>query len=93
MTAHFRLPTGRSYDVRTSELARDGQHAEVVCNVHLLDNTVHVFRVNVSTAGVATIWPFWGAMLHLILRSHGHLQRPGTGDRMFSVMRQTPKKI
>ncbi|XP_048873028.1 tyrosine-protein phosphatase non-receptor type 4-like isoform X3 [Brienomyrus brachyistius] len=46
MTAHFRLPAGRSCDVRTSELARDGQHAEVVCNVHLLDNTVHVFSVN-----------------------------------------------
>lgn len=49
MTARFRLPAGRSYNVRASELARDRQHTEVVCNIVLLDNTVQPFKVNVST--------------------------------------------
>lgn len=49
MTARFRLPAGRTYNVRASELARDRQHTEVVCNILLLDNTVQAFRVNVST--------------------------------------------
>lgn len=48
MTARFRLPAGRTYNVRASELARDRQHTEVVCNIFLLDNTVQAFRVNVS---------------------------------------------
>lgn len=48
MTARFRLPAGRTYNVRASELARDRQHTEVVCNILLLDNTVQAFRVNVS---------------------------------------------
>ncbi|XP_006529317.1 tyrosine-protein phosphatase non-receptor type 4 isoform X2 [Mus musculus] len=46
MTARFRLPAGRTYNVRASELARDRQHTEVVCNILLLDNTVQAFRVN-----------------------------------------------
>uniref|UniRef100_A0A4W5NB08 Tyrosine-protein phosphatase n=1 Tax=Hucho hucho TaxID=62062 RepID=A0A4W5NB08_9TELE len=46
MTARFRLPAGRSYNVRASELARDSQHTEVVCNILLLDNTVQSFKVN-----------------------------------------------
>ncbi|XP_041505169.1 tyrosine-protein phosphatase non-receptor type 4 isoform X2 [Microtus oregoni] len=46
MTARFRLPSGRTYNVRASELARDRQHTEVVCNILLLDNTVQAFRVN-----------------------------------------------
>uniref|UniRef100_A0A3P8ZII6 Tyrosine-protein phosphatase n=1 Tax=Esox lucius TaxID=8010 RepID=A0A3P8ZII6_ESOLU len=46
MTARFRLPAGRSYNVRASELARDRQHTEVVCNILLLDNTVQAFKVN-----------------------------------------------
>lgn len=48
MTARFRLPAGRSYDVGALEEARERQHAQVVCNVLLLDNTVQTFRVNVS---------------------------------------------
>lgn len=48
MTARFRLPAGRTYNVRASELARDRQHTEVVCNILLLDNTVQAFRVHVS---------------------------------------------
>lgn len=48
MSSRFRLPAGRSYNVRASELARDRQHTEVLCNIILLDNTVHPFKVNVS---------------------------------------------
>uniref|UniRef100_A0AAY4CNU7 Tyrosine-protein phosphatase n=1 Tax=Denticeps clupeoides TaxID=299321 RepID=A0AAY4CNU7_9TELE len=51
MTASFRLPAGRNYNVRASELARDGQHSEVVCNVLLLDNTVQAFKVNKHDQG------------------------------------------
>ncbi|KAG7463868.1 hypothetical protein MATL_G00181290 [Megalops atlanticus] len=51
MTARFRLPAGRSYNVRASELARDRQHTEVVCNVLLLDNTVQTFKVNKHDQG------------------------------------------
>uniref|UniRef100_A0A673H6N2 Tyrosine-protein phosphatase n=1 Tax=Sinocyclocheilus rhinocerous TaxID=307959 RepID=A0A673H6N2_9TELE len=46
MTARFRLPAGRSYNVRATELARDRQRTEVVCNILLLDNTVQPFKVN-----------------------------------------------
>ncbi len=48
MTARFRLPAGRSYDVGALEEARERQHVQVVCNVLLLDNTIQTFRVNVS---------------------------------------------
>ncbi|GAA6081572.1 tyrosine-protein phosphatase non-receptor type 4 isoform X1 [Tachysurus ichikawai] len=48
MSSRFRLPAGRSYNVRASELARDRQHTEVLCNVVLLDNTIQPFKVNVS---------------------------------------------
>uniref|UniRef100_A0A6Q2XID3 Tyrosine-protein phosphatase n=1 Tax=Esox lucius TaxID=8010 RepID=A0A6Q2XID3_ESOLU len=51
MTARFRLPAGRSYNVRASELARDRQHTEVVCNILLLDNTVQAFKVNKQHLG------------------------------------------
>lgn len=51
MTARFRLPAGRSYNVRASELARDRQHTEVVCNVLLLDNTVQAFKVSKHDQG------------------------------------------
>lgn len=50
MSARFRLPAGRSYNVRATELERDRQHTQVVCNILLLDNTVQAFKVNVSTA-------------------------------------------
>ncbi|XP_012876122.1 PREDICTED: tyrosine-protein phosphatase non-receptor type 4 [Dipodomys ordii] len=51
MTSRFRLPAGRTYNVRASELARDRQHTEVVCNILLLDNTVQAFRVNKHDQG------------------------------------------
>ncbi|XP_043916669.1 tyrosine-protein phosphatase non-receptor type 4 [Protopterus annectens] len=51
MTARFRLPAGRTYNVRASELARDRQHTEVVCNVLLLDNTLQPFKVNKNDHG------------------------------------------
>lgn len=50
MSARFRLPAGRSYNVRATELERDRQHTQVVCSVLLLDNTVQAFKVSVSTA-------------------------------------------
>uniref|UniRef100_A0A3B5M6Y1 FERM domain-containing protein n=1 Tax=Xiphophorus couchianus TaxID=32473 RepID=A0A3B5M6Y1_9TELE len=51
MSARFRLPAGRSYNVRATELERDRQHTQVVCNVLLLDNTVQAFKVNKSDHG------------------------------------------
>ncbi|XP_057361688.1 tyrosine-protein phosphatase non-receptor type 4 isoform X5 [Manis pentadactyla] len=51
MTSHFRLPAGRTYNVRASELARDRQHTEVVCNILLLDNNVQAFKVNKHDQG------------------------------------------
>lgn len=51
MTARFRLPTGRTYNVRASELARDRQHTEVVCNILLLDNTIQAFKINKHDQG------------------------------------------
>ncbi|XP_026563783.1 tyrosine-protein phosphatase non-receptor type 4 isoform X2 [Pseudonaja textilis] len=51
MTGRFRLPAGRTYNVRASELARDRQHTEVVCNILLLDNTVQAFRLNKHDQG------------------------------------------
>uniref|UniRef100_A0A673HNC4 Tyrosine-protein phosphatase n=1 Tax=Sinocyclocheilus rhinocerous TaxID=307959 RepID=A0A673HNC4_9TELE len=51
MTARFRLPAGRSYDVGVLEEARERQHAQVECNVLLLDNTVQTFRVNKQDQG------------------------------------------
>ncbi|KAF3824536.1 hypothetical protein GH733_008821, partial [Mirounga leonina] len=41
----------RTYNVRASELARDRQHTEVVCNILLLDNTVQAFKVNKHDQG------------------------------------------
>ncbi|GAB5575593.1 tyrosine-protein phosphatase non-receptor type 4 isoform X10 [Prionailurus iriomotensis] len=40
-----------TYNVRASELARDRQHTEVVCNILLLDNTVQAFKVNKHDQG------------------------------------------
>uniref|UniRef100_A0A8I3X198 Protein tyrosine phosphatase non-receptor type 4 n=1 Tax=Callithrix jacchus TaxID=9483 RepID=A0A8I3X198_CALJA len=51
MTSRFRLPAGRTYNVRASELARDRQHTEVVCNILLLDNTVQAFKVSKHDQG------------------------------------------
>ncbi|XP_058616491.1 tyrosine-protein phosphatase non-receptor type 4b isoform X1 [Onychostoma macrolepis] len=51
MTARFRLPAGRSYDVGALEEARERQHVQVVCNVLLLDNTVQTFSVNKQDPG------------------------------------------
>nr|XP_054603034.1 tyrosine-protein phosphatase non-receptor type 4 isoform X2 [Nothobranchius furzeri] len=57
MSARFRLPAGRSYNVRATELERDRQHTQVVCNVLLLDNTVQAFKVNMM----------WSSLLHPVL--------------------------
>uniref|UniRef100_A0A8C5Q639 Tyrosine-protein phosphatase n=1 Tax=Leptobrachium leishanense TaxID=445787 RepID=A0A8C5Q639_9ANUR len=46
MTARFRLPAGRTYNVRASEQARDRHSTDVLCNILLLDNTVQAFHVN-----------------------------------------------
>ncbi|XP_041432657.1 tyrosine-protein phosphatase non-receptor type 4 isoform X4 [Xenopus laevis] len=51
MTARFRLPAGRTYNVRASEQARDRQSTEVVCNILLLDNSVQTFHVNKHNHG------------------------------------------
>uniref|UniRef100_A0A7N8Y3H9 Tyrosine-protein phosphatase n=1 Tax=Mastacembelus armatus TaxID=205130 RepID=A0A7N8Y3H9_9TELE len=51
MSARFRLPAGRSYNVRATELERDRQHTQVVCNILLLDNTVQAFKVSKSDHG------------------------------------------
>ncbi|XP_063067548.1 tyrosine-protein phosphatase non-receptor type 4-like isoform X2 [Engraulis encrasicolus] len=51
MSARFRLPAGRNYNVRASELARDGLHAELVCNLLLLDNSLQTFKVNKHDQG------------------------------------------
>ncbi|XP_051565821.1 tyrosine-protein phosphatase non-receptor type 4 [Myxocyprinus asiaticus] len=51
MTARFRLPAGRSYNVRATELARDRQRTKVVCNIIFLDNTVQPFKVNKHDQG------------------------------------------
>lgn len=59
MTSRFRLPAGRTYNVRASELARDRQHTEVVCNILLLDNTVQAFKVNVSILVLFSSNNFW----------------------------------
>uniref|UniRef100_A0A671S9V0 FERM domain-containing protein n=1 Tax=Sinocyclocheilus anshuiensis TaxID=1608454 RepID=A0A671S9V0_9TELE len=56
MTARFRLPAGRSYDVGALEEARERQHAQVECNVLLLDNTVQTFRVNVKSSKLNQIF-------------------------------------
>ncbi|XP_061782581.1 tyrosine-protein phosphatase non-receptor type 4 [Nerophis lumbriciformis] len=51
MSARFRLPAGRSYNVRATELERDRHHTQVVCNILLLDNTVQAFKVCKSDHG------------------------------------------
>uniref|UniRef100_A0A8C0VYQ6 FERM domain-containing protein n=1 Tax=Castor canadensis TaxID=51338 RepID=A0A8C0VYQ6_CASCN len=51
MTSRFRLPAGRTYNVRASELARDRQRTEAVCNIFLLDNTVQAVKVNKHDQG------------------------------------------
>ncbi|XP_068102238.1 tyrosine-protein phosphatase non-receptor type 4 [Hyperolius riggenbachi] len=46
MSARFRLPAGKTYNVRASEQARDRHSTEVVCNILLLDNTLQAFHVS-----------------------------------------------
>ncbi|XP_056391173.1 tyrosine-protein phosphatase non-receptor type 4 [Hyla sarda] len=55
MSARFRLPAGKTYNVRASEQARDRQSTEVVCNILLLDNSVQAFRVNKHDHGQALL--------------------------------------
>ncbi|CAL1581314.1 unnamed protein product [Knipowitschia caucasica] len=51
MSARFRLPSAKSYNVRASELERERSHAHTVCNVLLLDNSVQAFKVSKSDLG------------------------------------------
>ncbi|XP_075922205.1 tyrosine-protein phosphatase non-receptor type 4 isoform X3 [Petromyzon marinus] len=46
MSSRFRLPTGGTYNVRTSELARDRHRTEALCHINLLDNTAITLRAN-----------------------------------------------
>ncbi|XP_056157054.1 tyrosine-protein phosphatase non-receptor type 4-like [Lampris incognitus] len=55
MTARFQRATGRICNVRASKLVQDGQHAEVVCNVLFLDNTVQAFTVSRQDKGQALL--------------------------------------
>lgn len=55
MSARFRLPAGKTYNVRASEQARDRQSTEVVCNILLLDNTVQAFRISKHEDGQALL--------------------------------------
>ncbi|TRZ00993.1 hypothetical protein DNTS_033377, partial [Danionella cerebrum] len=51
MTARFRLPAGRTYDVGALEEARERQQPQVECKILLLDNTIQSFRVNKQDQG------------------------------------------
>lgn len=55
MSSRFRLPTGGTYNVRTSELARDRHRTEALCHINLLDNTAITLRANKSEAGKALL--------------------------------------
>lgn len=65
MTARFRLPAGRNYNVRASELVQDRQHTDVLCSVLLLDNTVQAFKVDVSMKKSASLYDSIQSMLQL----------------------------
>lgn len=85
MTARFRLPAGRTYNVRASELARDRQHTEVVCNILLLDNTVQAFRVNVSNLIIAMSlsWLSFAPLVLLEFDFQSSVKRGIEGEAMF----------
>ncbi|XP_033842502.1 tyrosine-protein phosphatase non-receptor type 4 [Periophthalmus magnuspinnatus] len=52
MSARFRLPSAKSYNVRASELERERSHAQAVCNVLLTWTTVCIaFKVNKADPG------------------------------------------
>jgi len=54
MSARFRCPAGRSYNVRATELEREQHHAQVLCNVLLLDHSMQPFTVSVGTTHTHT---------------------------------------
>ncbi|MED6268467.1 hypothetical protein CHARACLAT_022757 [Characodon lateralis] len=70
MSARFRLPAGKSYNVRATELERDRQHTQVVCNVLLLDNTVQAFKVNGAQCEVHRGLPHPSDKLHHTKKKH-----------------------
>ncbi|XP_058868921.1 tyrosine-protein phosphatase non-receptor type 3 isoform X4 [Acipenser ruthenus] len=51
MNSRLRVLGGRISNIRVSELPKDKNRSEVVCNVHFLDGTVQSFRVNKQDAG------------------------------------------
>ncbi|KAG7254050.1 hypothetical protein CRUP_005901, partial [Coryphaenoides rupestris] len=51
MSARFRCPAGRSYNVRATELDREQHHAQVLCNVLLLDHSMQPFTVSKCDPG------------------------------------------
>ncbi|RXM99175.1 Tyrosine-protein phosphatase non-receptor type 3, partial [Acipenser ruthenus] len=51
MNSRLRVLGGRISNIRVSELPKDKNRSEVVCNVHFLDGTVQSFKVNKQDAG------------------------------------------
>ncbi|XP_030198763.1 tyrosine-protein phosphatase non-receptor type 4 isoform X3 [Gadus morhua] len=51
MSARFRCPAGRSYNVRATELERERHHAQVLCNILLLDHSMQPFTVSKCDLG------------------------------------------
>ncbi|XP_041104158.1 tyrosine-protein phosphatase non-receptor type 3-like isoform X2 [Polyodon spathula] len=51
MNSRLRVLGGRISNIRVSELPKDKNRSEVICNVHFLDGTVQSFRVNKQDAG------------------------------------------
>ncbi|XP_040214179.1 tyrosine-protein phosphatase non-receptor type 4 [Rana temporaria] len=83
MSARFRLPAGKTYNVRASEQARDRQSTEVVCNILLLDNTVQAFRVSKHEDGQA--------LLDLVFKFLDLTERDYFGLQLADVSPENPK--
>uniref|UniRef100_A0A668UWI3 Tyrosine-protein phosphatase n=1 Tax=Oreochromis aureus TaxID=47969 RepID=A0A668UWI3_OREAU len=89
MSARFRLPAGRSYNVRATELERDRQHTQVVCNVLLLDNTVQAFKVNSDNGQVLLDAVF----KHLELTERDYFGLHLTDDSSDAPVRGSPHNL
>ncbi|KAG8432133.1 hypothetical protein GDO86_016677 [Hymenochirus boettgeri] len=79
MTARFRLPAGRTYNVRATEQARDRASSEIVCNILLLDNSVQTFHVNKHSNGQVLLELVF-AFLDLTERDYFGLQLTDDSD-------------
>uniref|UniRef100_A0A669C7G5 Tyrosine-protein phosphatase n=1 Tax=Oreochromis niloticus TaxID=8128 RepID=A0A669C7G5_ORENI len=90
MSARFRLPAGRSYNVRATELERDRQHTQVVCNVLLLDNTVQAFKVNKSDNGQVLLD---AVFKHLELTERDYFGLHLTDDSSDAPVRGSPHNL